>query len=254
MGKDRGARAALADVSGGYGRVIPLGERHLRTLVAEYVLHYHLERNHQGVGNRLLSQPPTSERVAQHVVGPAIVKGWADCSTIIIAMLRGFRSIEFSDRTGGCTLHGSARAGRSLPHGPQSRCQLAGNESGFPNDSRNIEVARGVVVTVVFVPRHDAAHHPRAKTLARQRKQPGVGFAGGQDCRHFRWQVVSCYLPQVDALEQGWNTHSADGLEEQIQARVVLRSLYASEEENRVTDRVEPNAESPRRNKNLLCR
>ena len=35
-------------------RVIPLGERHLRVLVAEYVEHYNLERNHQGVGNRLL--------------------------------------------------------------------------------------------------------------------------------------------------------------------------------------------------------
>jgi putative transposase len=35
-------------------RVIPLGERHLRVLVAEYVEHYNLERNHQGIGNRLI--------------------------------------------------------------------------------------------------------------------------------------------------------------------------------------------------------
>jgi putative transposase len=35
-------------------RVIPLGERHLRLLVAEYVEHYNFERNHQGVGNRLI--------------------------------------------------------------------------------------------------------------------------------------------------------------------------------------------------------
>jgi hypothetical protein len=34
--------------------VIPLGERHLRVLVAEYVEHYNLEPNHQGVGNWLL--------------------------------------------------------------------------------------------------------------------------------------------------------------------------------------------------------
>lgn len=35
-------------------RVIPLGERHLRRLVAEYVAHYREERNHQGLGNRLI--------------------------------------------------------------------------------------------------------------------------------------------------------------------------------------------------------
>jgi transposase InsO family protein len=35
-------------------RVIPLGERHLRLLVAEYVEHYHLERNHQGLDNMLI--------------------------------------------------------------------------------------------------------------------------------------------------------------------------------------------------------
>lgn len=28
-------------------RVVPLGKRHLRKLVAEYAEHYHLERNHQ---------------------------------------------------------------------------------------------------------------------------------------------------------------------------------------------------------------
>jgi hypothetical protein len=35
-------------------RVISLGEKHLRVLVSEYVEHYHSERNHQGLGNRLL--------------------------------------------------------------------------------------------------------------------------------------------------------------------------------------------------------
>jgi len=32
-------------------KVIPLGEAHLRTILREYVEHYHHERNHQGVGN-----------------------------------------------------------------------------------------------------------------------------------------------------------------------------------------------------------
>ena len=36
-------------------RVIPLGERHLRQTVSEYVAHYHHERHHQGLGNRLIA-------------------------------------------------------------------------------------------------------------------------------------------------------------------------------------------------------
>ena len=32
-------------------RFVPLNERHLRTAITEYVVHYHTERNHQGLGN-----------------------------------------------------------------------------------------------------------------------------------------------------------------------------------------------------------
>ena len=35
-------------------RVIPFGERHLRRTIAEYIEHYHRERNHQGLGNALI--------------------------------------------------------------------------------------------------------------------------------------------------------------------------------------------------------
>ena len=35
-------------------RIIPLGERHLRRAVHEFVQHYHLERNHQGLENALI--------------------------------------------------------------------------------------------------------------------------------------------------------------------------------------------------------
>ena len=35
-------------------RVIPLGERHLRPTIAEFVAHYRRERNHQGIGNELI--------------------------------------------------------------------------------------------------------------------------------------------------------------------------------------------------------
>jgi putative transposase len=32
-------------------RIVPLGERHLCTVIREFVEHYHSERNHQGLGN-----------------------------------------------------------------------------------------------------------------------------------------------------------------------------------------------------------
>jgi len=35
-------------------KIIPLGERHLRHAVKEYTEHYHVERNHQGLDNRLI--------------------------------------------------------------------------------------------------------------------------------------------------------------------------------------------------------
>ena len=35
-------------------RVIPFGERHLRRTIAEFVEHYHGERNHQGLDNELI--------------------------------------------------------------------------------------------------------------------------------------------------------------------------------------------------------
>jgi putative transposase len=50
-------------------RLIPLGEQHFRRAVAEYVAHYHGERNHQGLGNRLIAGPPVidrSSRVRRH--------------------------------------------------------------------------------------------------------------------------------------------------------------------------------------------
>jgi putative transposase len=38
-------------------RVIPLAEGHLRRTIAEYLVHYHRERNHQRVANELLIGP-----------------------------------------------------------------------------------------------------------------------------------------------------------------------------------------------------
>jgi hypothetical protein len=39
-------------------RMIPLGEAHLRHAISEYMLHYHRERNHQGLDNALISTAP----------------------------------------------------------------------------------------------------------------------------------------------------------------------------------------------------
>jgi transposase len=36
-------------------RIVPMGERHLRSVVSEYMEHYHGERNHQGLENRLIN-------------------------------------------------------------------------------------------------------------------------------------------------------------------------------------------------------
>ena len=37
-------------------QIIPLGERHLRHAVKEYTEHYHIERNHQVLDNRLIEE------------------------------------------------------------------------------------------------------------------------------------------------------------------------------------------------------
>ena len=39
-------------------RLVSLGERHFRRAIAEYVAHYHRERNHQGLENRLIAGTP----------------------------------------------------------------------------------------------------------------------------------------------------------------------------------------------------
>ena len=39
-------------------RLVPLGEGHLRRAVTEFMRHYHGERNHQGLENRLIENPP----------------------------------------------------------------------------------------------------------------------------------------------------------------------------------------------------
>jgi transposase InsO family protein len=46
-------------------RLIPIGERHFRRAVAEYVAHYHLERNHQGLENALITGAPATGTIGR---------------------------------------------------------------------------------------------------------------------------------------------------------------------------------------------
>jgi putative transposase len=50
--------------------IIPLGERHLRKVVRDFVEHYHVERNHQGLGNVIpfpsTAWPSIGGRVCRH--------------------------------------------------------------------------------------------------------------------------------------------------------------------------------------------
>jgi putative transposase len=59
-------------------QIIPLGERHLRKAVSEYSRHYHVERNHQGLGNKLIED--------QRVV--AIVSGEVECQERLGGILK----------------------------------------------------------------------------------------------------------------------------------------------------------------------
>ncbi len=46
-------------------RLVPLGDRHFRLVIAEYLEHYHRERNHQGLDNELITGA-----AAMRTIGP----------------------------------------------------------------------------------------------------------------------------------------------------------------------------------------
>jgi transposase InsO family protein len=60
-------------------RLILFGETMLRNAIREYLLHYHRERNHQGLGNRLID---ADEVTASPSVGSSVGNGWEACSAI----------------------------------------------------------------------------------------------------------------------------------------------------------------------------
>ncbi len=49
-------------------KIVPLGERHLRLAVKEYVEHYHRERHHQGLGSTIITpdEPPSDDGPVRH--------------------------------------------------------------------------------------------------------------------------------------------------------------------------------------------
>jgi len=49
------------------GKLVLLGENHLRTAVREYVAHYHTERNHQGLEGQLIERPVNDTGAGQIV-------------------------------------------------------------------------------------------------------------------------------------------------------------------------------------------
>ena len=48
-------------------RVVPLGQAHLRNVVCEYLVHYHEERNHQGLDNQLITPPAEVKTLASSI-------------------------------------------------------------------------------------------------------------------------------------------------------------------------------------------
>jgi transposase InsO family protein len=57
-------------------RMIWFGEEALRKGIQEFVLHYHHERNHQGVGNRLISPERATQMLAERCCAVSV---WAGC-------------------------------------------------------------------------------------------------------------------------------------------------------------------------------
>ena len=48
-------------------RIVPLGEKHLRVAISEFVSHYHAERHHQGLESRLIEPDDTAGKTEGEV-------------------------------------------------------------------------------------------------------------------------------------------------------------------------------------------
>jgi putative transposase len=63
---------------------VVFGESHLRYLISEFLAHYHLERPHQGLGNRTLSGADPSQALA-------LTSGEIECRERLGGLLKHFR-------------------------------------------------------------------------------------------------------------------------------------------------------------------
>jgi Integrase core domain len=63
--------------------LILFGEASLRKAIQQFILHYHFERNHQGLQNRLITPEP---EIFQNVGRMSDVTGSVDCSTTTIVL------------------------------------------------------------------------------------------------------------------------------------------------------------------------
>src|SRR5215472_11574162 len=63
-------------------RMILFGEGSLRKAISEFVAHYHLERNHQGLGNRLIMVPESEMGIWQGA-DPAPQPTWRDAELLL---------------------------------------------------------------------------------------------------------------------------------------------------------------------------
>jgi hypothetical protein len=75
-------------------RVIIFGERRLRHALSEFLVHYHGERNHQGLGNDLIA-PTSGERFPRQFVAATLG------ALVALLLLRAVSEDEFSDDTAG---------------------------------------------------------------------------------------------------------------------------------------------------------
>jgi hypothetical protein len=75
-------------------RLIPIGERHFRRTVAEYVEHYHGERNYQGLDNRRIRARGPSRWPVECDVGRGL-----NCSTAISERHEGWSAEQWHSTT-----------------------------------------------------------------------------------------------------------------------------------------------------------
>jgi len=135
--------ARISRCSTALNRIVPLGERHLRRALAEYVAHYHGERNHQGLENELIDCPPR-----QRTRGPVRRRQRIGgiLSHYYQSAAQSYRSFEFWDSTSERPLSADHAASDEAT---ASRCREISAESSGPDPDRECET-RDTAVPLSF--------------------------------------------------------------------------------------------------------